>query len=205
VRLATLSLLLVLTAPVLAHGAGAAAKKHGKCSMPGSKTLAADSRGRVFAKYNSDEEQYVYACLYRSGRRFPIGQNPHDDFVSIDLLALASPFVAYGETWRSSHGSYESVERLDLRSGRIRLLAESSTEGGDGGVDQLVATQRGAAAWLVYVEDASAVLRVEKLDAAGHAVLDPGPGVEAGSLAVTRSGRRVYWSNGGQPRSAALR
>lgn len=200
-----LSLLLLLTAAVLPQPVAAAAKKHGKCALRGSKTLAADAGGRVFARSDAYEQQYVYACLYRSGRRFPIGDNPHDDLVSIDLVALASPFVAYGETWRSSQGSYETLERLDLRSGRILALTQSTTEGGDGGIDQVVATHRGAVAWIGLSSDAGDVLKVEKRDSSGHAILDPGPGVEAGSLAVTRSGRRLYWSNGGQARSAPLR
>jgi hypothetical protein len=195
---------LLLAVSVPQSDAAATAKKNSKCTLRGSKTLAADARGRVFEKDHADGA-YIYGCLYRTGRRFAIGDNPHDDFLSIDALALASPFVAYGETTASTIGTYEIVERLDLRNGRIKDVTDSKREDPDPGIDQVVLTPRGAVAWIGYGNDYTDILKVEKLDAAGHALLDPGPGVENGSLAVTRSGRRLYWSNGGEPRSAVLR
>jgi hypothetical protein len=43
---------------------------------------------------------------------------------------------------------------------------------------------------------------VRKADSAGVGQLDPGPNIEAGSLA--RAGSIVYWTKNGQPLSARL-
>jgi hypothetical protein len=200
----SLALLLVLTLALPAT-AGAAAKRHGKCAMKGSKTLAADARGRVFEKLNRDGE-FLYGCLYRTGRRFPLGENPHDDEVSIDILALTSPYVAYGETDRTPYGSTEFLARIDLRNGREKDVGDGfSTLNADGPIEELLVTRGGALAWTYTGLSDPPALTVEKLDADGRSVLDPGPGVDHGSLAATPGGHRVYWSNGGQPRSAPLR
>jgi hypothetical protein len=76
---------------------------------------------------------------------------------------------------------------VDLRTGRVFEPRH--------GFSGMVARPDGAFAYLDG--------RVVAVDAEGERVLDEGPGIEGGSLAL--AGSIVYWTRQGEPRSARLR
>jgi hypothetical protein len=179
----------------------AEAADRGKCAKRGSKTVTADKRGRVFYVQNRFEERRYYGCLYRIGRRFPIGDNPHDELNTLERVVLASPFVAYVVASPASGRSNERLDRVDLRTGSFVGVASES----DDRLGRHVLTRSGAMAWTTLHYGVNRFQEVEKLDADGEAILDSGPELDPASLALSRASGRVYWMNAGSARSARLR
>lgn len=188
---------------VLGAGAPAAsdAAKRGKCAMKGSKTIVRDSRARVFYVRRS---QTYYGCLYRTGRKREL---PTYDYDAVDGFVLRSPYLAFEGGTTGGSMSTGDLWRMNLRTGK-RQVVDTTGESFAGGssVEGVLLTRRGAMVWIreTWSYDERTV-SVEKYDAAGEETLDPGPNVAVGSLALTPSGRRVYWMNAGEPRTAVLR
>jgi hypothetical protein len=192
-----LLLALLALCALLAPPADAKTKKR-HCPTRG-RTLAADSRARVWEVRRGDELS-LYACLRRTGR---VRRLTYGD-IDYSSVRLAAPYVAYDDVEDGSGGVFEFIERVDLRTGREKQVAELGTLFGEGSqLGDLVVARSGAVAWTA-VKDENGT-SVEKYDADGAGTLDPGPDVDPGSLALTASGKRVYWTRGGVPQSAPLR
>jgi len=180
-----------------------AAKRH-TCKARGSETVRADEGGRVYTReHPRTGYETHYACSYRSGTHWDMNQD--DD--NVTAITLASPYVAFLRYNVDSHIASSDLYVLDMRTGRERFLAEFRREPDDpAGEDfgQAVLSRSGAVAWTT-VRVGDGATRLSKRDRDGRAVLDPGPGVDAGSLALSPSGRRLYWSNAGEPRTSRLR
>jgi hypothetical protein len=179
------------------------AAKPVKCSKRGSVTEARDLRARIFRVDNPRaEETRYYGCLYSTGRVWELPS--FGDYNSyLDHVVLAPPYVAYGDAGSSSMASSESVEVFNLRTGKHTHGPNFQSPSI---LHQLVLTRFGAIAWISYAAGRPPPGgEVEKLDSDGRTKLDPGPDIGPNSLALTRTGYRVYWSNGGQPRLAPLR
>ena len=184
-----------LAAVLLAAPAAEAKKRH--CPSRGH-TLAADARVRVFEIDGRDEAR-LYACVHRTGRTRRVPTDG-DAFGSV---RIAYPFVAYvEETAVSGFGAAEDLERFDLRVAASDTIVSVGGTTGVGIVDYVLA-RSGAVAWTAITGGHE--VYVEKHDADGDAVLDQGFDIDGDSLALTRSGRRVYWMRGGAPRTATLR
>src|SRR3954465_5452106 len=95
----------------------AEAKRH-SCAPRGSKVLTSDKRGRVFWLKKPDGYRSVFGCLYRTGVKHALGDNPHGYDNHIGRVRLASPYVAFMESSISSQAQGEILRGLDLRSGR---------------------------------------------------------------------------------------
>ncbi len=183
---ALLVLLLVAAAP-----AGAATKRERICAHRGV-TAASSASARVF-EVDRGGDRTLYGCLRAGGRLRVLASWFSCDCSVGDATAPgvdlhAGVFVAL--THHPSCGPFPcrnpaSYTLRNLRSGRSVAPA--------GPVSQ-VARGRG---WFAY-EDG----RVVRVHGGREEVLDAGPGVEPGSLAV--AGRRLYWTSGGQPFSSAL-
>jgi hypothetical protein len=108
------------------------------------------------------------------------------------------------ETGAGSFG--ESLYRLDLKAAKRRLLG--SYNEARGVVTSFFVTRGGAVAWSLDDKFGDGDDRVDEIwreGTGGRELLESSPAVEADSLALSDNRRRVYWTSGGQPRSADLR
>lgn len=164
----------------------------GDCRDNG-RTILANDRARVYGKLDGDIS--VFACSYRSGRpRLDLGFRGASNGVS--RFQLVGETVAYkvaGEGCSSGRCIGTYVESRSLRTGR-RLQRIS------GGVDRYVVKRNGSLAVAGPVNDIDRRLRLAKADSTGASTL--APDIDPGSLAL--AGSRIYWTEGGAPRSAAL-
>ena len=179
------------------------AAQRGRCAMPGSTTVRADERARIF-KARGDH----YGCLRRTGKRYWLPD--YNDYIG--KIRLASPFVAY-VSYGGPSGSavLDELIVMDLRTGEAEEAAEfGSGLGGSDSVGELIVTRHGAAVWTQFAtrEEGSpgSGTSVRMWRGGVESTLDPGPDVDSRSLAVTSSGRRAYWSTSSAgPRTARLR
>lgn len=179
-----------------AQGGDARAKPD--CLRSG-RTVAANSSVRIF--YRGDTTSHLlYECWVARRKVREIGETFGDgpDGYGIDDVSVRGRFVAFSRFSYDRHGTYSSgAEVRDARSGRT-VTVEPTSDGR--AVTEVVATTRGAAAYIEVVDKATRVIAI-----AGRTrtVLDEAPGIERGSLAV--AGSRVYWIRAGEPRSATIR
>jgi len=209
------ALVLVGVGLVVAAPAADAAKRK-PCSMPGSHTVRRDAGGRIFVVtkgHRYSEDWTWYGCLFRTGKRVRI-VNPSEDAVNAaDHFLLRSPYAAYMTHDSASGSVLQDVHVINLKSGARNTYAASFSQPQGFGTQlvRLILTQHGAIVWTEVTYGSNATgsysdYRVEMNDwAAGPAELDRGPDIDPRSLAVTPSGRRAYWTNAGEPRSAVLR
>jgi hypothetical protein len=167
--------------------------------------VRADAGGRVFKLTDKLGDETYYACSYRVGKRWDIS-----DTYDISRVRLASPYVAFVRWDVGSRISEYDLYVVDLRTGTERHAAEFRSEPFSVSSDrirQFVLSRRGRVAWIRETsgETVATSRRVEAFGPSGATTLDPGPGVDAGSLALTSAGRRLYWTNAGEPRSTQLR
>lgn len=170
------------------------------CAAKGSATVARSGLARVYvrgARGDADQHELV-GCLLGSGRRTLL-----DSWFSCDCsrgdesdpqVVLRGALVAVnryscppGPELGSCTGAVRSV---DLRTRRTLRRGNSG-----GYLSELALGPRGA---LAFVRGSALVAS----DAAGERVLDPGPGIEPGSLAF--AGSLLYWTRDGAARSARL-
>jgi DNA-directed RNA polymerase subunit N (RpoN/RPB10) len=161
-------------------------------------------------KVDSYGHRSFYACLYRTGRRRPVGDNPHDVYNEIRGVKIASPYVAYVARWTSSQTVDDFLVRLDVRTGRDRQLDQIAVWRYCCSVlEQLrrfLVTPFGAVVWARYREDNPRPMgEIRKIDHAGVGTLDRGREIPAHTLRLNRTGHRVYWENAGKQRKARLR
>jgi len=190
--------------------AAAARHRHAfQCRFAQRNTIATTREARVYV----DHDRFgtaVFGCLYGSSRRRLLG--PTGGEIGVTHVQLAGRYVGF---FVQSSGARDStmaravVYVVDLKSGK-RLHQEAG--GGMGGQTDLfgfniVLKADGAAGWIVETRDPSTnrlVCReVHRVDASGAAVLDSSVGIDERSLAL--GGSSLYWTDGGQVRSAQLR
>ena len=188
-----IALLLVLAAS--AQPAAAATKKERQrvCAKRGA-TVASSNLARVF-EVDRQGDRSLFGCLRSNGRLqllsrwfscdcstgdepSPAAELHAGRFVELTEFASCGPFPE-----PTCGGSTTTVR--DLR-GRREFAADDS-------IGQLVA--RGA----TFAFTDGRVLLVQRGEAR---VVDPGPGIEPGSLALART--RLYWTRDGAPFSAPL-
>jgi hypothetical protein len=168
------------------------------CAARG-QTVVANRFVRVFRINHPVVGSRVYhVCDLRRHRSRLLDRD--DDGDGLQRVALAGRRVAYEyavcddpESGGCEHGMYRS----DIRRRRPALVTRVAADA-DMATD-LVITRTGAMAWIVGV---LATGRQLVADGAGVRTLETGDALEAGSLAV--AGRRVYWTSGGEARSALL-
>lgn len=152
-----------------------------------------NERARVYTFF--DGEPLVFACSYRTPRRSDylgvrLADNGSSQFKLVGETA-AHKVVGAGCSRGRCEGTY--VESRSARTGR-RLQRVIS------GVDQYVMKANGSLAVAGAKDDIDPRLRLVKADSTGTMVL--ADDIERASLAI--AGSRIYWTEGGVPRSATL-
>lgn len=184
---------------------------HG-CSSSGAKLRQRTVEARVFTKGAFREERVplYWACAEAKGSIYRL--NPRGEFGPTEIFrtALSGHFVAFARDDRcgACSGFFTHVIVKSLFSGRdlYREAAPADQEEGDGGVTALVVKRNGSVAWLARDftggdEETQVVAR----DGDGRRLLDRGPGIAPGSLALSENRATIYWLHDGAPRSATLR
>ena len=194
---------------LVAPAAGQASRKRTACARKHSKTILDDGRGRVFSVDRRGDAPAYFGCIRKTGRTQMLDRDEDNQF-GLGRFQLRSPFVAYVTSDGGSGGTFQNLEVVDLEARREREVAHFVQFSGARNLRDYVLSRSGAIAWIRqdYSANGSNVSderSLHKLDADGRATLDPGPGVEIGSLALSAKGRRVYCTNAGEPRSAPLR
>jgi hypothetical protein len=195
---------------VMDPGTAAAAAHRHRCAMRGSKTLKDDGRTRVFVRRYKYEDDAFYTCLYRIGRRHRLDENCE----WFSRFRLRTPYVT--SACYDSGSGFVGWDLLlqDVRTGRTVPLGEfgDSPYGYGDDFTGLELSHSGTVAWIrrSYGSTDTGPYVHRSVETRGARwgdtkVLDPGPGVDGGSLAMTRKGRRIYWTAGGVPRTARLR
>jgi hypothetical protein len=220
------ALLLSIALVSLVAPSSAEAAQRGRCAVKGSGTLARTSTVRVYRAPRV--YGVVYACNYRTNRRFRLGE-----FGDPGVIRVAGPFVGFVDgTGGSSSGSFTVVSTLNTKTGREQHLASLRSDSRpqqspslgdvDESVTDLVQGANGALAWIVevttYVECGKDMLgfptacRSEKTyevrilgrgHYSRHRVLESGPAIGPDSLA--RRGDTLRWRSGGKTVVRALR
>lgn len=186
-------------AGLLAGAPAAAVAEHTPTHTPGpdclrsGRTVAANEHARVF--YVGRPASHVkYFCLLRNRRVRTLGDY-QGAFGGVSLVVLSGQRVAF-ELFRCTRESCDAeVAVRNLRTGRL----ETQLPVGSGAVTDLEILPSGAPAWIV---SRSAERSVETGDAGRVRVLDRGPDIHTRSLA--RAGSRIYWTRGGEARTALL-
>jgi len=158
------------------------------------------TRDAVILRVREDPDTNTYwGCARPGGRARPfIWQGFYDSRPSD--IRTAGAWVAWGHRScdRYTMQCGGGVETHNLRTNRpghrLYDIPSDIEVRANGSVAAILATDHG---------DRTRRLRVAKHDLDGYAVLDEGPDIDPESLA--RSGQRLYWTRGGEPRSAVLR
>jgi hypothetical protein len=180
-------LLLCLLLPATAE---AATKRERICAQRGA-TVERSATARVFA-VDRDGNHRLYGCMRRGGQLqalaswFSCDCSVGDD-IAPGVALLAGRFVVL--THYPSCGPFPCETPTTYSLHNLRSRREVAPQGNVG----QVVTGPGFFAY----EDGRVVI----VRGGSEHVVDPGPGVEHGSLAV--AGRRLYWTRDGVPRSVA--
>jgi hypothetical protein len=201
-----------MTALTLATaGAAEAAKRPTGCHPRAAKTVIQNRNVRVFWVHDR-----LYAC--RSGvRRALLLARVHEGCPGessqgcddVGNVRLAGRFVAVHRYEWHPGGSSASVDLVDTaKRKRVRRWSTPSADELFGEVTDMELSSRGVAAFIARTAHSAPgadwTYEVRTLGAQDDAVLDSGPDVEQGSLALARDGT-LYWTRAGRVRSAALR
>jgi hypothetical protein len=180
----------LLVVAASAPPATAAASTRATCEFRGMRTVAAN-REAVLLK---DRAGYA-GCLRSSGRRVFLAEFEGDRPPNVGVLN--GHFAA--SNGRSCNRYYDTCSSLlEVRNLRTRhsvaLLTGVST------VTDIVLRSNGSVA--AIATDAAGTPQVWAIDRLGKRVLDPGPDVQPGTLAL--AGGKVYWMRGQTPVAADL-
>lgn len=202
---ATAALVLALAAAALSAAATAARPRRTVCELPGRTVLA----NPVLRLVHGQPDWYrygFYAC--RPGRAAATYLFEQDFMPAPQQLAgrFAVGETVFCDTRREPPWSCEGrVAVLDARTNRVRRTPiERGDQGQVTGAGNLLVTRTGWAAWMRWATGGRAGIdvwawppyRPPRVVASGEDVADR-------SLAT--DGRRLYWTQGGQARSAPLR
>jgi hypothetical protein len=223
-RLCALGIAFALVGAVLAAPAGASRKQCLKAASSGkvveqSKSSVAYERGGKLRAcvYSAD-----HAVVLPQQGRFRIeGQNGTAD-INSHLVRLAGRYVAYSSVWTADSDDAHSTirQRVYVYDARFPDLKNRSDEHGDGAVEALLLKPNGSAGWTFTRYPGSAlpdtITYVYKMDTTGDGEqqLDesrtfgdpPHYSIDAGSLALSANGQRLFWTRDPDgPQTAAIR
>jgi hypothetical protein len=217
----TVSLAMVASTALLAPSR-ASGSPAGPCSLRHSHAVLVTREARVYERFG-----YVYACLYRYGRRVVIANFTGHSITGTGgqrNYRLAGRYVAFEDFYAGKMlGSYY-VLVYDLRTGRLVHEAQtgkppadasSQTQGaafGLGPTTALLLEPDGSVAWIArdvwttgpgypsYSPVPEYEVRVA--DRRGNLRLDAGPAIDPGSLQAQDGG--LKWTDAGKTRTAAF-
>ncbi len=174
------------------------------CAVPGTVTRVLTTTGRISYRAPAYAAPgALYGCLNRRRKVVELtdlnySQLGTEQVRLIRLSGAYSAFVKAGVYTGADSRCYVQVHRVDLlRARRVHFdVAEADDPARCPRVSGLVLSPTGGMAWVVGE-------MVQAYDASGLRVLDRG-GLEPGSLALSESGRTVYWRKDGTAQSAPL-
>lgn len=212
--MARLLLLATFAAAALADRTAAEGTARPPCKVPKGAVVVAQERGGVVYRRRESGAIAHYGCLRAKGRRVLLSFEDSGRS-AVRRVVLAGSWVALViEDLSSQPGGAtdppgsapepisDEVRVRDLRARCNRRSAPATRCRSRGArrVRDLVLTSTGAAAWV----QGDSVPAVSKDDGDGtEDVLDQGP-VEPGSLALSASGRRLYWVTDGAAKTAEI-
>jgi hypothetical protein len=155
----------------------------------------------------------VYACLDSRNRRFLLSEEETEPGGSGDttaLPALAGAYVAYAlghfddsQRYNSAFKGYpEQVVAINLSTAAQLRFPAATGRSPSASVSDLVLSKSGSFAWIGSGPAGYEVHRFNVGDAA-DSVIDSGPDVQPGSLALARA--TIYWTKAAKPVSAPIR
>ena len=198
--IATIALFAVTAAPAVAAT---------RCRPAHSRTVVASSYARVFVLPSGA----AYACVVRTGRRYRLArggevrlEGPGGGRAGPMLVGKRVAYVVAENA--PALGYFRALYVLDIAAARKRRLYEGNDDLGWGpGPFRLFFD--GVVGWSGRAQEApgtfDTVGEVWRGTTAGASVLDRGRGVDPASFAVSDDGRRLFWMNGDEPRSAPVR
>jgi hypothetical protein len=191
-----------LVAVAFLVGVGAAGSdaraRTASCKTKGA-TVVANARARVYrvpVSKTANTGYRVYACLLRPKHTVYLGGF---DFEALGVMSVSlnGPSVAFEKADCDKADCRGAIKVRNLRTGVTR---QSPIPSGANLADMVLASADGSVAWTRKPNPD--VVEVRALGADGEQLLDSGPDVDPESLAL--AGSTVYWTKGGQPRSAPL-
>jgi hypothetical protein len=183
------------------------------CRTPVGTTVTANSLVRVFRIRGADIA-HTYACYGRTHRPLALGDElDPEEGTTVRRVALAGRYVAAAVQSSNNDAPLSwAVLLYDVRGRTLTavnggLLTASNFTAKDRGITGLVVSAKGSAAWIVAPPAASgasaAVMVATPNTVHGQAtVVAEVPTIDLASLAT--DGRRVYWTEAGQPHVEAL-
>jgi hypothetical protein len=201
-----LCVIAVLSLGLLAAGS---AQARSTCTPRGSKTVAANTKVRVFTfrKSGSDTTR-LYACRLRGRKRYLLAsaQEQGGTGTAVSLVRVIDRFVAWdaqpfddSERYNPDFQGFPStVNELDTTTGTRTSRPATTGSPAPSSVTALVLTGSGSLGWI----GSASTLEVHLYANGGDTVLDTGPDIDPTSLAAAQ--HELYWMRAGAPRSAPL-
>jgi hypothetical protein len=187
-----------------------------RCAGNGGRTLVANRWVRVYVKRDRLDNEYLRYCRVRTGSTVTLEASGPPVTELIPHYRIAGRHLGYaGINFDRKEPTAPGVDLIvavrDVRKTYcvIGFRAQPPNSGffryddRDPGVTDLELSSEGGIAWIVSgPPNRDDYFYVQKADAGGQDVLDEGPAIDTRSLAI--SGRRLFWLNGGVPRTALL-
>lgn len=184
-----------LLVPAALAPAGATAQPPAKpCAVRSSATVVKSLQARIYERGGDDH--VLVGCNRRSGRRTVLARWFNCECSIADEPApqvwLARRHVAVNRYFCPPDASpcFGTLQVFDLRTGRVRYSADT------GALIELVIKPNGSVAYVLGPQ-------LIRIDTGGSAIVDEGPGIDSGSLAVNRT--RLYWLHDNLPQTTSLR
>jgi hypothetical protein len=185
------------------------------CGPASAKTVKQEGDVRVYRSRTGDFA--AFGCMRGVGRSFKLdspGDGPEDwEMRDRGPIRIAGRFVAFVSDGDGSDGAdsyyFTSVDRVDLRTGKKRLLSciDYGEDDEDDACEErlrvtgLVLRRTGGFAYLMRLQTGER--RVARWDRRGYAELDLGRDVEQRSLRL--DGATLSWRRAGVTKTASLR
>ena len=189
----------LLAGAALALAAGSPAAQPRSCTVPGSRTVYANTEVRVFTRVDpSDFTTRTVACRKLDGARFKLAQDRRDyTQEKVEHFSRAGRRLGYAVLVNGRSATTGRACALNLDSGRRRCAGTLLVRG-------IGITPAGSIAWLADVGMDERCCTVRKLDAGAtqQVELDFGFDIDRASFAV--GGTHIYWTKAGQPKSATM-
>jgi hypothetical protein len=193
--------------------AAPAARAAGGCEVPSGAHVKVRARHVVAYTVGDRATRDLYACLDSVGRAVKVTSVHQSDESGyrVGAIAASGTKLAYGLVTYYPDGGYLWVRLVDMRHpAKQQAVGYFDSPRDPPRIPRLVLARDGAVAytawWIAYYNESTGEAQargvVESRDPLGPDELDPGPGVDLGSL--ERHGRIVSWLNSGERRSATL-
>ena len=203
-RRSILVLVVLAACGLLAANSPGSAAAGTRCGPASAKTLAGDSRVRVYVLH-----QVVYGCSVARGRSFRLGRAARALSESrVGPVAVAGDLAAYGLQSFGVDTTRTLVVVRRLTDGtQVKELSATRAVGPEAfqSIGSVAVNASGAVAWIGSehsIVGHSSATEVLIDGAGGERVLDSGPNIDPASLRL--HGSRLSWVDGGATRHATL-